>query len=64
MGQNNHSGHWDITPPPSKTPHLFLAKPPLKSKNCPSPTFLGNPPYILFFQDPPPPRPPKSLIFQ
>ena len=30
--------------------------PPPKSTNCLSPSFLGNPPYILAFQDPPPPH--------
>ena len=37
---------------------LFLAKPLLKSANCPSPPplpppFLGNPPYKLAFCEPP-----------
>ena len=53
-----HSAHWSINPPQRHHP-LFLAKLHLKSANCPSPTpplppFLGNPPYILNFREPPP----------
>ena len=49
------SVHWSMTSPPQKhQPHLFLAKSPLKSANCPSPPFLGNPPYILVSREPPP----------
>ena len=59
MGQNNHSRQWGINRPPSKTLPSFLQAP-LKPTNCPSPPFLGNPPSILVFQDPPS----KSRIFQ
>ena len=56
-----HSVHWGINSSPQKHYPLFLAKPPLlKSANRPSPPFLGNPPYILVFHEPPP----KNQIFQ
>ena len=63
--QNNKSYiyhvHWGITThPPKNTTPLFLAKFPLKSANCPSPPFLGNPSYILVLHEPSP----KSRIFQ
>ena len=34
-----HSGHWGINPPPSKTPPLFLAKPPLNQQTVQVPPF-------------------------
>ena len=41
------STHFKIPPPLS-------CQAPLKTTNCPSPPpFVGNPPYILAFQDPP-----------
>ena len=48
-----YSVHWDINPLQKHHP-LFLAKSPLKSVKCPNPLFLGNPPYILAFREPPP----------
>ena len=46
--------HWDIINPLSKTTHpLFLANPPLKSANCPSPLFMSSPLYSCFFVNPP-----------
>ena len=60
----HHSVHWGINPR-SKTPHPLscLAPPllPLKSANCPSPPFLGNPPPLYRFYVN---SPPKSWIFQ
>ena len=51
----SYSVQWGINPTSKTPPILFLAKPlPPKSANCPSP-FLGNPPYILVFRDPPTP---------
>ena len=47
-----HSVHWGINPPQKHYP-LFLAKPPLKFANWSSPPFLGNPPSILVFHEPP-----------
>ena len=49
------SGHWGINPPPSKTPPpSFLPNPPLNQQTVQAPLpILGNPPYILVFQDPP-----------
>ena len=36
--------------PPSKIlPHPPPPPPPLKSPNCPSPPFLGNPPFFIGF---------------
>ena len=56
-----HSVHWGINLP-SKTPPLFLAKPPLNQQTVQAPSFLGNSPlYIGFLWTPPPP---KSQIFQ
>ena len=47
------SVHWGINPP------LFLAKPPLKSTNCPSPPFqASSPPLYLFFV------PPSVFVFR
>ena len=40
-----------LTPPQKHHPHLFLAKPTLKLTNCPSPLFLGNPPFILVIRE-------------
>ena len=37
-----------------KIPPPLSCQAPLKTTNCPSPPFVGNPPYILAFQDPPP----------
>ena len=48
-----HSVHWGVNPLKNTT-HLFLVKPLLKLANCPSPPFLGNPPSILVFHEPPP----------
>ena len=42
-------------------PFLFLDKPPLKSPNCRSPPFFGNPPSILVFVTPPPPLKVRSF---
>ena len=42
-----------VSTPHQKHHPLFLAKVPLKSTNCPSPPFLGNPPSILVFCEPP-----------
>ena len=50
MGQNNHSGHWDITPPPSKTPTFFLPSPPLNQKTVQAPVFMESPSIYLFFK--------------
>ena len=53
--RNTHNVHWGINLTPfilKNTTHFFLAKPPLKSANCPRPCFLGNPPYILVFREP------------
>ena len=50
MGQNNHSGHWGITP-------LFLAKPPPLNQETfqvSPPPFLGNLPFYIGFSRPPP----------
>ena len=45
-----HSVHRGINPPPLKnTTTIFLAKPSLKSANCPSPPFLGNLPLFMGF---------------
>ena len=57
-----------VSTPPLKHQSLFLAKPPLKSANCPSPSSFGqSPPLHLFFETPLPPPPPPSpqpyLIF-
>ena len=50
----SHSVHWGINSPPLKLP-LFLAKPlPLKSANCPTPPFLGNPSLCIGFSCHPP----------
>ena len=50
-----------LTPLKNTTP-LFLVKPPLKSANCASPTFLGIPPLsILVFHEPSPLK--KKLDF-
>ena len=50
-----HTVCTEVSPPPQKHHPFFLDKPlPLKSANCPSPPFLGNPPSILVFRDPPP----------
>ena len=51
------------SPSLSKTPlPLSCQAPPLiKLANCPSPPLLGNPPSILVFREPPPP---KSWILQ
>ena len=49
-----HSGHWGINPllPPQHP--SFLASPcPLKSTNCPSPSFQTIPPIYWFFKTPP-----------
>ena len=51
-------------PPPKKTKNksftpLILAKPPLKSANCPNPPFLGNPRFWFFVN-----ISPKNRIFQ
>ena len=43
-----------LPPPLKNTTFLFLAKDPLKLADCLSPPFLGNPPSILVFRDPPP----------
>ena len=51
-----HSVHCGINPPSKTPPPLFLAKPLLKSANCPSPPYLGNPPSILVFVSPSPPQ--------
>ena len=52
-----HSGYWGINPPSKTPPPSFLQNPPLNQQTvqapCPPP-ILGNPPYILVFQDPPP----------
>ena len=45
---------------PLKNTPLFLAKPPLKFENCPSPPSQAIPPYILVFREPHP----KNWIFQ
>ena len=42
-----------VSPPPQKHPPPLSCQAPLKSANCPSPPFLGNPPYILAFREPP-----------
>ena len=48
-----HSVHWGLNPPLNNITPLFLAKPPLKSVNSPSPPFLGNlPPLYWFFVNP------------
>ena len=39
-----------VSPPPQKHPPLFLAKPPLKSANCPSPPFRQSPLYVSFYE--------------
>ena len=49
-----HNVHWGInpppsSPPPSKTPILFLANPALNLQTAKTPPFLGNAPYILVF---------------
>ena len=49
-----HSVHWGATSPPSKPPPPLSCQAPLKSANCPSPLFLGNPLSILIFSEPPP----------
>ena len=36
-------------PPPQKHPLPLFCRAPLKSENCPSPTFQAIPPYILVF---------------
>ena len=73
-----HSVHQGINPPAlphhSKTQKhlpLFFTKPPLKSPNCSSPSFLGNPSTIVmpywFFCENYPPAPAhfsKNQIFQ
>ena len=49
-----HSVHGGINPPPplKNTTSLFLAKPLLKSANCPSPSlFRQSPPLSWFFVD-------------
>ena len=52
-----HSGHWGINPlPPQKhyPPPSFLPSSPLNQHTVQAPPpFLGNPPYILVFQDSP-----------
>ena len=48
-----HSVHWGINAPSKTPPSPFLPSPPLKSANCQSPPFLGNPPHILVFREPP-----------
>ena len=53
---NKHSGHWGITPHLKNTTSFFLAKPPLNQQTVQALPFLGNPRYILVFQDPPPPK--------
>ena len=55
FNQAQHSGHEGMNTPPKNTTPLFLAKPPLKSKNCPSPPFLAIPSIYSFFKTPPPP---------
>ena len=48
-GFSFHSVHWGINPPQKYHP-LFLAKPPLKSANCPSPPFFRqSPPFYIGF---------------
>ena len=42
-----------VSTPSQKHYPLFLAKPPLKSANCPSPPFLSNPSYVSVFREPP-----------
>ena len=53
-----HSIYWGIKPPLKSTILLFLAKPSpppltLQTVQAPPP-FLGNPPSILDFREPPP----------
>ena len=55
FNQAQHSGYEGMNTPPKNTNPLFLAKPPLKSKNCPSPPFLAIPYIYSFFKTPPPP---------
>ena len=43
-----HRVHWGINHPTSLSCQALL-----KSTNCLSPPFLGNPPYILVYCDPP-----------
>ena len=43
---------WGINAPFKNTTPSFLQSAPLKSANCPSPPFLGNPPTILVFREP------------
>ena len=42
-----------VSTPLKNTPAPLSCQAPLKSANCPSPPFLGNPPYILVFREPP-----------
>ena len=58
-GLISHNVHLGINPPQKHHPNVF-AKLPLKSANYPSPPFLDNPRYILFFLWPNP----KNQIFQ
>ena len=59
----SHSVHWGTNLPSQKHQlPLCLQALPLKSANCPSPPFLGNPPsvYWIFVT----PLPPKNRILQ
>ena len=62
--EHPHSAHWGITSPPiTNTTPSFLPTPPhplLKSANCLSPPFLGNPFLFIGFSW----TLPKSRIFQ
>ena len=50
MGQNNHSGHWGITPPPpSKTPPSYFLPNLPKISKLSKPLFLGNPAPVFWF---------------
>ena len=51
MGQNNHSGHWDINPPQKHHP-LFLAKPLSLNQETfqASPLFRQSFPIYWFFK--------------
>ena len=55
-----HSVRWGVTATPPKNTTPFFAKPLLKSANCPSPSFLGNPPLYIDFSRT---NPPKTWIF-
>ena len=54
-GVTHHSVHWGTNPPSKTPPPSLLSSPPLNRQTVPAPPpFLGNPPSILVFREPPP----------